>query len=152
MRQAFLIAGLASVIAAVVGGGLKAFGIEIPVLSSRTRQTILGLLGVILIGAAILNQGPSRSDQDCVQGYVWRQAIPDDRVCVTMETHLQTLADNQLAGSRRDPAGGPYGPDQCLKGYVWREAFSHDDHVCVSPQTRQQAAEDNQEAPRRVKR
>ncbi len=49
MQQTFLIAGLACLIAAIVGGGLKAFGIEIPLLSSRVRQTVLGLLGLILI-------------------------------------------------------------------------------------------------------
>lgn len=49
MDNVILVAGLACVIAAIVGGGLKAFGIEVPILASRTRQVILGLLGVILI-------------------------------------------------------------------------------------------------------
>jgi hypothetical protein len=49
MSTTFLSAGLACVIAAVVGGGLKAFGIQIPVLQSLTRQVVLGLLGAILI-------------------------------------------------------------------------------------------------------
>ncbi len=41
--------GLACLIAALVGGGLNAFGIEIPVLKSVARQIALGLLGIILI-------------------------------------------------------------------------------------------------------
>jgi len=49
MGTAILSAGLACVIAAVVGGGLKAFSIEVPQLSSRPRQVVLFILGVILI-------------------------------------------------------------------------------------------------------
>ncbi|OPY74532.1 MAG: hypothetical protein A4E65_03807 [Syntrophorhabdus sp. PtaU1.Bin153] len=45
----FVISGIACLIAAVVGGGLKAFGIEVPALKSLVRQIVLGVLGVILI-------------------------------------------------------------------------------------------------------
>jgi hypothetical protein len=54
MQETLLIAGLACLIAAIVGGGLKAFGIEIPILNSHIRQAALGLLGLILIVAAAL--------------------------------------------------------------------------------------------------
>jgi hypothetical protein len=84
----------------------------------------------------------------CVQGYVWREAVPDDHVCVTPETRSQTRDDNRLAGSRVNPDGGPYGPDTCRQGFVWREAVS-DDHVCVLPKTRSQAWEDNRLAESR---
>src|SRR5215469_16856244 len=57
--------------------------------------------------------------QNCISGYVWREATPEDHVCVTMETHLRTLQDNQLAGSRRNASGGTYGADTCMQGYVW---------------------------------
>lgn len=50
--NAFLIAGLACLIAALVGGGLNAFGIEIPVLESLFHQIVLGILGLILIVVA----------------------------------------------------------------------------------------------------
>ena len=49
METTLVSAGLACVIAAVVGGGLKAFGIELPVLGSLARQLLLGGLGVILV-------------------------------------------------------------------------------------------------------
>jgi len=49
MGTAILYAGLACIVGAVVGGGLKAFGIEIPALSSLLRQVILFVLGVVLI-------------------------------------------------------------------------------------------------------
>lgn len=52
MQQTFLITGLTCLIASIVGGGLKAFGIEIPLLRSRLRQVILGLLGIFLVAAA----------------------------------------------------------------------------------------------------
>lgn len=54
MQHTFLITGLACLMAAIVGGGLKAFGIEIPLLNSRIRQTILGLLGIVLIAAGFV--------------------------------------------------------------------------------------------------
>jgi hypothetical protein len=49
MSTTLLSAGLACLIAAVIGGGLKAFGVQIPVLQSLKRQVILGLLGIVLI-------------------------------------------------------------------------------------------------------
>jgi len=53
MDNVFLVAGIACLIAAVVGGGLKAFGIEIPILKSGARQFVLGALGLMLILAGI---------------------------------------------------------------------------------------------------
>jgi len=49
MNNPLLYAGLACLIAAVIGGGLKLFGIEIPVLQSLKRQVLLGALGIALI-------------------------------------------------------------------------------------------------------
>ncbi len=84
----------------------------------------------------------------CKQGFVWREAVPSDHVCVTPLVRAQTAADNQLAPSRRSPVGGPYGPDTCIQGYVWRDAFAND-HVCVTGQTRSEAAADNAQASSR---
>ena len=47
-----LTAGLACVIAAIIGGGLKAWNIEIPTLKSVRRQVVLALFGILLIAAA----------------------------------------------------------------------------------------------------
>ena len=44
-----LTTGLACIIAAIIGGGLKAFGIEIGVLRSWKRQTLLAIFGAMLI-------------------------------------------------------------------------------------------------------
>jgi hypothetical protein len=81
----------------------------------------------------------------CAQGFVWREAVPSDHVCVTPQVRDQTRTENAQAASRRNPTGGPYGPDTCAQGYVWREAFQGD-HVCVVPESRGQAAQDNASA------
>jgi len=81
----------------------------------------------------------------CLQGYVWREAFPDDFVCVTPETRAQAAYDNSQASARRNPQGGPYGVDTCLQGYVWRDARPGD-HVCVTGETRAQTAYDNSQA------
>jgi hypothetical protein len=112
---------------------LSANGVNISVnsVSAGTHQASVSITGNI-------------ADR-CLQGYVWREARADDHVCVTPATRSQTWADNAAAASRRNPAGGPFGPDTCLPGYVWREAFLGD-HVCVTPATRSQAAADNAQA------
>ena len=84
----------------------------------------------------------------CKQGFVWRQTVPDDHVCVAPETRRQAAEDNQEAAARRNVYGGRFGPDTCVKGFVWREA-TPDDHVCVTPERRAQAKADNAQAANR---
>jgi hypothetical protein len=38
----------------------------------------------------------------CIYGYVWREAVPGDHVCVTGETRAQAAYDNSQAAARRD--------------------------------------------------
>jgi hypothetical protein len=71
MEEIFVTVGLACLIAAIVGGGLKAFGIEIRVLESTTRQIALGSLGLILIvvGMILRNElviGPPNPEPETV--------------------------------------------------------------------------------------
>lgn len=49
MDTTLLLLGIACIIAAIVGGGLRAVGFEFPPLKSLPRQIILAVLGVILI-------------------------------------------------------------------------------------------------------
>jgi len=95
-----------------------------------------------IISAVLLTSVMAHADDRCQQGYVWREAVPDDHVCVTPDTREATRQDNRLGPSRRNPSGGPFGPDTCLEGFVWREA-APGDHVCVIPATRDQAHADN---------
>jgi hypothetical protein len=78
----------------------------------------------------------------CLDGYVWRQATPRDRVCVAPEARAQAASDNVLASSRSSATPGSFGPDLCGPGYVWREAVPGD-HVCVTPATWQQVHDEN---------
>ena len=89
-------------------------------------------------------QCPFGADQ-CLTGYVWREASPTDHVCVRGSTRSQAAADNRQALARRDPNGGPFGVETCSQGFVWREAFPGD-KVCVTGATRTQAARDNASA------
>lgn len=73
----------------------------------------------------------------CLRGYVWREASPNDHVCVTGAVRTQAAADNSQADARRVS-----GSDGCQSGFVWREAFPGD-HVCVTALTRAQTAVDN---------
>jgi hypothetical protein len=53
MQTTFLTVGIACLIAAIAGGGLKAFGLEIPVLNSVPRQLVLGVLGAAFVAVSI---------------------------------------------------------------------------------------------------
>jgi hypothetical protein len=54
MQSILTTTGIACVIAAIIGGGLKAFGLEFPVLQSTRRQWLIGLLGAVLVAGAWL--------------------------------------------------------------------------------------------------
>ncbi len=84
----------------------------------------------------------------CLMGYVWREAYPNDKICVPSATRQQAREDNVQAIARRNPNGGAYGPDTCLQGYVWREADTSD-WVCVTPQVRTRTRQDNAAAASR---
>jgi hypothetical protein len=110
----------------------------------------LGLSAFILISSLnIVSAATCYGPNACLNGWVWRQAIPTDYVCVTPAIRTQTAQDNAAASSRVSPNGGPYGPDTCKDGYVWREAYTND-VVCVLPATRTEAANDNAQAANRV--
>ncbi len=106
---------------------------------SRALRAVL-LTALLALAASTVESAPH--PDACIEGYVWREAFPDDRVCVTPVVREQTARDNQLAGARREPHGGTYGPDTCKPGFVWREARPSD-HVCVTPDVREQTARDN---------
>ena len=49
--------GVAAVLASVVGGGLKAFSVELPLLATVRRQMLVLVVGVALIGLGMANDG-----------------------------------------------------------------------------------------------
>jgi hypothetical protein len=81
----------------------------------------------------------------CKFGFVWREATPNDHVCVAPGTRTQARDDNAHAVERVNRANHDFGADTCLYGFVWRETTPAD-HVCVTPGTRSQAADDNAHA------
>ncbi|MBA9029428.1 hypothetical protein HNP81_004840 [Peribacillus huizhouensis] len=83
--------------------------------------------------------------QACKQGYVWREAVPGDFVCVTPQTRDETASENVLGPSHQEPGGG----DTCKLGFVWRETRPSD-HVCVPPNRRERARVDNELAAVRM--
>jgi len=92
---------------------------------------------------------PLDSGKDtCKQGFVWREAVAADHVCVIAATRDQAKRDNAEAPQRKQPQGGASGPDTCKSGFVWREVTASD-HVCVTLQTRQQTTQDNSRAAQR---
>jgi len=128
----------------------------LPGILTTLTGTLTALAGLIVALPPLLeifnkNKPPAHHSQNCISGYVWRLANLEDRVCMRADAHLRALQDNQLAGSRRDPHGGPYGADTCLSGFVFRDAFPGD-RVCVQPDTRYQAAADNEAGPTRISR
>jgi hypothetical protein len=92
-----------------------------------------------------ITAGLAYGSDTCKPGYVWRDAVRDDHVCVTSAARDQAAADNRAARSRMQPGGGASGPDTCKSGFVWRGATPAD-HVCVTPPIRAQVAADNQVA------
>jgi hypothetical protein len=98
----------------------------------------LSILATSALAAAPLPYGPDT----CKTGFVFREAYPNDRVCVDPGIRRQVRADNAMASGTIQPGGGASGPDTCKNGLVWREARPQD-HVCVSPEQREQAKNDN---------
>ena len=92
----------------------------------------------------VLAYGPDT----CRDGYVWREAIPSDHVCVTPEARSRTASENAAAASRVQPGGGAYGPATCIMGFVWREAYPGD-VVCVTPEIRELVKQENNLGPSR---
>jgi hypothetical protein len=99
--------------------------------------------------AANATQVQAHRDGICITGFVWREAGPGDKVCVTPQLRAQAGAENRTAIANRQPGGGPYGPNTCREGFVWREAVAND-VSCVVPGSRRQAAADNAAAASRV--
>jgi hypothetical protein len=91
-----------------------------------------------------------RDWRTCIEGYVWREARPTDKICVLPDARTQAAADNRMAASRRDP-NGAYGPMSCKSGFVWREAWDGDT-VCVTPAVRKNTLRENEtEADHRIR-
>jgi hypothetical protein len=103
LNEVLISAGAASIILAIVGGGAKAFGVEVPVLESAPRQVALALAGVAFLGAAVLLRDDDNGPRDgngpdpTVQGY--RQEV---RATCRVLQQEQSLPQNQDGSIERD--------------------------------------------------
>jgi hypothetical protein len=116
-----------------------------------TSETDCGACGNACTGGGVCNDGVcacAYGPGTCRAGYVWREAVPGDNVCVTGSSRSQAASDNASAASRVNP-NCVYGVDACKTGYVWREA-GPGDHVCVDGAVRAQVIADNAAAASRV--
>ncbi len=130
---------------------------QTPAADAKAKKTETVLLTVAAPMPVVTPDEPPTQDANatcdpavgtCIEGFVWRAAGPDDRVCVTPESRNLASLENGQADARRNPNGGPYGPDTCLQGYVWRDGFAND-HVCVSVERRTIVAQENAAGPSR---
>ena len=76
-------------------------------------------LAAAMASTALLGPAPPASAGEfgpdtCRQGWVWREAVPGDHVCVTPQTRSQAWADNAQAASRVAPNIPP--PCQAVGG------------------------------------
>src|SRR6266404_572299 len=53
MKTTLIILGIVCVIGAIVGGGFKAFGTEIPLINSIRRQLLLASFGLVLLAVTL---------------------------------------------------------------------------------------------------
>jgi len=123
--------------------------------ADAAAAAILGLIiGGIVAGSGGGSPPPPPPDpgaslpygpDTCVDGFVWRDIYPGDHVCVTVQSRAKAAHENDIAGSRVDPAGA-YGPNTCKPGFVWREAYAGD-KVCVVPDRRSAVATENAQGP-----
>lgn len=116
----------------------------------RTTSSVFAALFMIValpVAGTVTISTPAyaASAKNCVNGYVWRDAINGDAACVTPQERSDAKRQNANAANNVD-VNGNYGPNSCRQGYVWREAFGGD-VVCVTPYERSEAARMNAEAP-----
>lgn len=89
MNSVLLTAGVVCVIAAVVGGGLKAFGIDVPVVNSLRRQFLLFVVGLgFLVAAWVLRDGGADGPDENVTEYRQRAAGSCERVVAISQAEL----------------------------------------------------------------
>jgi hypothetical protein len=72
--------GAVAIVAAVVGGGLRARDIEFPLLTSVTRQVLLALTGFGLIAAGLVVAAPSADPAPEIQNQAAPAPVPEAEV------------------------------------------------------------------------
>jgi hypothetical protein len=97
MNQAFITAGIVCIIAAIIGGGLKAFAIEMPLVNSIGRQVILGVVGIIFLLLGIdWNVGEKKANKPTVDTVTSKDsALPSNEIAM-QSMIVRARSDPQL--------------------------------------------------------
>lgn len=110
METTLVTAGIVFVAAAIIGGGLKAFQIEIPAIDTLFRQLLLGGFGValILIGTIGLDTGgSSATGPEPPSGPPWGETgggeAPNGPSTTSLEDCVVTV-ENELVSLKREPS------------------------------------------------
>ncbi|MCX7174121.1 MAG: hypothetical protein NT159_09395 [Proteobacteria bacterium] len=78
MPEAVLTAGIVCVIAALIGGGLKAFGIELPLIDSRSKKWFVGLFGFALMALYLTVPQESKKEREATGNARITPEVPPD--------------------------------------------------------------------------
>src|SRR5258706_5623167 len=54
MKNILITAGIVCIVAAIIGGQLRWFGAQIPIIASQDRQVLLAVVGLLLLVGALL--------------------------------------------------------------------------------------------------
>jgi hypothetical protein len=100
----------------------------------------LGLAVAMTAFAARPPQAAAAVPNTCENGFVWREAVGGDLVCVTTQSRSTARAENQAGPGNTLP-----GSIFCRNGFVWRESRPSD-LVCVAPAARDRVRAENRAA------
>src|SRR5260370_3541218 len=147
MNDVLLSAGAACVILAIVGGGAKAFGVEIPVLSSVRRQVTLGIGGIGFLAAAyVVGNGAAGSkpgnpavaayQQEVLAACRAAQSGASGNALIAAANSDGTFDRNRLIAGLRDQI--------TASSSVWQDLWRHPvpNELQVKASAAQQAAND----------
>jgi hypothetical protein len=112
VNTTLLVVGFVFVAAAVIGGGLKAVGIEVPVVSSISRQVLLGLAGVgaIVISFLLVENDSTLGGTGALPTTVSLPPAHFPPPAVTLKNRHdgETLCVAYVDGGRRWPGAGTW--------------------------------------------
>jgi hypothetical protein len=108
LNTTLAVIGLVFVGAAVVGGGLKALGIEVPLLASRSRQLLLVVVGSVAFVVALVAPQLNSENQGSSKASPPGDVSPGARVEIIrpgVGTTMQAGGDVSIAGTVTGLAG-----------------------------------------------
>lgn len=86
LQSTLIIAGVAFVAAAIVGGGSVAFKVEIPLVDSVARQTMLGVFGMALLIAGFTIAGSDNGEAESAVALPATTTVPSTTTVVASPT------------------------------------------------------------------